>query len=588
MGKIRIDLTNKEFDNWIALKYTEKGKWLCRCKLCNTEREISGYFLNKGQIPKCSCETGRSSKGLIDLTDMEFGEWKVLEYAGDKKWVCQCSCGTKQIIPGCDLRNKKTTKCKNHISNSMVDKTFGEWKVNKILENGMCECTCSCGVTKQVSINSILTGASKSCGHDTTKLIEITDQTFGYLKVIERLDSLGNYKCLCTACNNYYITTGYRLRHGLVKSCGCMSNEIRKETCKIKYGVSYSSQINTCRTADELEYINNNEKLESLIDRIKQETGTVTIYDLTLYLNIDRGSVYSLLQRRELLDKVDLYDNTSHYERQLIHLFGGTSHNREILDGQEIDIWCENKQLGIEFNGNYWHSEEHKDYNYHKNKTILALEKNIRLIHIFEYEWNNEVYRSKLISYINSIIHEEQNKILNARKCSIVKVDKNTSDTFLNSNHLQGSSNSQIQLGLQYENEIVGIMTFGKPRFNNKFEYELIRLAFKSGVIINGGSEKLFKYFIVNYNPQSIVSYCNMSKFTGKVYEKLGFREDGWTDPGYVWWKGTEILNRYNTQKEKLVKQGLGEITESESEIMYRLGYKRIYDSGNKRFVWEA
>lgn len=54
----------------------------------------------------------------------------------------------------------------------------------------------------------------------------------------------------------------------------------------------------------------------------------------------------------------------------------------------ELDIYIPEKNLAIEFNGNYWHSiEVLKDKNYHLKKTNLCKEKGIRLIHIFEYEW---------------------------------------------------------------------------------------------------------------------------------------------------------------------------------------------------------
>lgn len=47
--------------------------------------------------------------------------------------------------------------------------------------------------------------------------------------------------------------------------------------------------------------------------------------------------------------------------------------NREILGGREIDIWIPSYSLGIEFNGNRFHSSAmDKDRNCHLNKTILA------------------------------------------------------------------------------------------------------------------------------------------------------------------------------------------------------------------------
>lgn len=48
---------------------------------------------------------------------------------------------------------------------------------------------------------------------------------------------------------------------------------------------------------------------------------------------------------------------------------------RSILDGYEIDVYVPRHKLGIELNGLYWHSEEHKDKDLHINKANLAEKK---------------------------------------------------------------------------------------------------------------------------------------------------------------------------------------------------------------------
>lgn len=61
-------------------------------------------------------------------------------------------------------------------------------------------------------------------------------------------------------------------------------------------------------------------------------------------------------------------------------------HDRNVLNGQELDFYIPSKKLAIEFNGNYWHSDLKKEKKYHFNKSKLADSKGIRLIHIWEYE----------------------------------------------------------------------------------------------------------------------------------------------------------------------------------------------------------
>ena len=49
-------------------------------------------------------------------------------------------------------------------------------------------------------------------------------------------------------------------------------------------------------------------------------------------------------------------------------------------------------------------------------------------------------------------------------------------------------------------------MTFSKPRFNNQYDYELIRFCSLKGFNVIGGASKLWKYFLKKYNPKSVIS----------------------------------------------------------------------------------
>ena len=164
---------------------------------------------------------------------------------------------------------------------------------------------------------------------------------------------------------------------------------------------------------------------------------------------------------------------------------------------------------------------------------------------------------------------------------------------FLEKYHLQGYIAATINLGLEYNGELVGVMTFGKPRFIVGFDYEVLRLAFKNGAVVVGGAEKLFSYFIEKTKANTVISYVDISKFTGEVYNRLGFeisKREPITQPNYVWIKpgGTRpsVLSRYKTTKEKLVQAGLDRFGNTEDEIMENLGYYKLYNCGNIRYEW--
>lgn len=68
----------------------------------------------------------------------------------------------------------------------------------------------------------------------------------------------------------------------------------------------------------------------------------------------------------------------------------------------ELDIYLHNVKVAIEFNGTYWHSNLFKDKYYHQTKTKLCKEKNIILIHIFEFDWIKD--KNKCLENIKDII----------------------------------------------------------------------------------------------------------------------------------------------------------------------------------------
>ena len=301
------------------------------------------------------------------------------------------------------------------------------------------------------------------------------------------------------------------------------------------------------------------------------------------YFGINRSNMNKLIRKYNV--RYLLKNNFTEIETFLIEYlqnnFELEVNNRKYLDGKEIDIFIPKLNIGIEINGNYWHCEYGKDKNYHQNKSLLAQEKGIFIYHIFEYEWNTK--REQIINQLNNLLGINQEKIY-ARKCIIKEVSNKEKKLFLEKNHLQGNDSSSIKLGLFYNDELVSIMTFVKPRFNKKYEWELSRFCSLNNCNVIGGASKLFKYFVDNYNPTSIISYSNIAHTRGKLYGLLGFELKEISEPNYVWYRSKTILTRYQCQKHKLLKQGYE--GNSEIEIMHNRGYYRIYDCGNKVWVW--
>ena len=217
---------------------------------------------------------------------------------------------------------------------------------------------------------------------------------------------------------------------------------------------------------------------------------------------------------------------------------------------------------------------------YHVNKSKLALSHGFKCIHIFDWEdWN------KIVSllYFNTKVY--------ARQCKIAEVSKSDTDKFLDDNHLQGTCKGQIFCyGLFFNNELVEIMTFGKPRYNSKYQFELLRLCTKSGYIVPGGASKLFKYFVEKENPKSVISYCDRSKFSGSVYEKIGMSHIRDTEPNKVWSKGkVRITDNLLRQRgfDQLFNTNFGKGTSNE-QLMIEHGWLPVYDCGQRVYEWRS
>jgi hypothetical protein len=257
------------------------------------------------------------------------------------------------------------------------------------------------------------------------------------------------------------------------------------------------------------------------------------------------------------------------------------------INRKEIDIYLPDLKIGFEFNGLKWHSEVYLENEYHLKKTKLCLDNNIRLIHIFEDDFD---YKLDIIKSIIKNVLNHSTRVY-ARNTLIKQVtDKNIIKDFLDKNHLQGFVNTNINYGLYYDDELVSLMTFMKTRkvinkSTKECEYELVRFCNKIGLTIVGGASKLFNKFLKEYNPKSVLSYCDISWANGNIYKKLGFKLVGTTKPNYYYIINGKKENRINYQKHKLVKKGYDKNL-TEVEIMSKLGYYRIFNCGNQKYLY--
>jgi len=227
--------------------------------------------------------------------------------------------------------------------------------------------------------------------------------------------------------------------------------------------------------------------------------------------------------------------------------------------------------------GNHWHSSGVAE-DYHIAKTNVAIANGYRCIHIFD--WDD---LSKVIQLLTP------KKALYARKCEIRPISNKAAVEFERKNHLQNECRGQsVRIGLFYDDVLVQLMTFGKPRYNKKYQWELLRLCTQSDLYIVGGAERLFTYFIKHHSPESIISYCDIAKFTGDVYLRLGFTLHNITKPNKIWSKRKQMItnNLLNARGyDQLFGTNYGKGT-SNTQLMVDNGWYPVYDCGQAVYSW--
>lgn len=265
--------------------------------------------------------------------------------------------------------------------------------------------------------------------------------------------------------------------------------------------------------------------------------------------------------------------------------------DRSLLgDGREIDILIPEKKLAIEYNGVWshlyrpWELKESliKGANYHRSKALKCRERGFKLFMIWSDDWKikNDIIKSMIMTKMG-IISEK----VYARKCTVREIERNDGKIFLEHNHLQGKDSAIFYIGLFDGDDLVSVMSFGRSRYNKKYDWELSRFSVRKNLSVIGGFSKLLSYFMKR-NAGSIISYADFDHSHGEVYLKNGFTKIAENKASY-WYvkKNSEIMeHRFKYRKDKISNDG---DNRTEWEIMQSMGYNKIFDCGTIAFAIE-
>ena len=271
----------------------------------------------------------------------------------------------------------------------------------------------------------------------------------------------------------------------------------------------------------------------------------------------------------------------------------GIGYEREFfVCGKPFDFKIAGSDVLIELDPWIWHNATFHPFckdgslscmkpSYHSQKSALAVKGGYRCIHVFDWDdWG------KIVGLVKPPVER-----IGARECSIYSADKRFDEvnSFLEDFHIQGRTKSlSCAYYLSHEGRMVSAMTFGKPRYNKRFDWELLRYCVAPGVSISGGAARMLSHFREEH-PGSIVSYCDRSKFDGGIYRSLGFELESKGKPTAHWYNpktGRHITDSLLLRRgaDQLLGTSHGKGTDNR-EIMVDEGFVEIYDCGQSRWA---
>lgn len=534
----------------------------------------------------------------LDLTGQKFGHLEPLYISGKTKhgkilWRCKCDCGNVIDVVSSNLVSLNSTSCgctRHEFSGEdLTDRVFGKWRVLSHIKESMWLCECECGTRRGVSSKNLKNGLSKSCGcthNNMNPYKNLLGKKFTRLTVIA-YQGKSIWKCRCD-CGKETLVKTEKLTSGHTKSCGCARiKEIGERA--IQTGCDLTGSVFGSLTV--IRPTLKRTKGREIIWECKCECGNLRYASITW---LKRGIVTSCGCKN-----IAVVGSKGENEiKDFINQFVPTEKAKKILDGKEIDIFIPSFSLGIEYNGSLYHASKNsifddKHYLYHRDKFLLAKERGIHLISIFDVDWENN--KEKIKMYLSSILSPQ--KRLMARKCKVCKIDEKIACDFVDKYHIQGSNNimMKINYGLYYEDELYAVMSFGKLRLSKTQvgQFELHRYCVKNGYTIVGGANKLLRAFENEYKPNYILSYSDNDYFMGGIYERLGFTNKGQCRPRYYW-----FLNGLEFRRERCMLKNLRQTypdllqeaydvgaSNKEDYVMTNLGACKVYRSGNTK--WE-
>lgn len=257
---------------------------------------------------------------------------------------------------------------------------------------------------------------------------------------------------------------------------------------------------------------------------------------------------------------------------------------RDVISPYELDIYIPEKNIAIEYNGVYWHSEARReDKNYHYKKWKMCKDNGVQLITVWEDEWRDK--REIVTSMLAHKLGVSQDKKVYARTTAVQRLESSVARQFLDTYHIQGHSSGGVYFGLySSDNTLVAVSAWRR----SKGMLYLDRYA--TACVVVGGMGKLLAQgvqFAREHECTHIVTFADHCVSDGGLYEILGFTADKEVTPDYKYLvdgcrkhKFNYRIKKFRNDPELIYREGLTEL-----ELAELNGMDRIWDCGKTRYI---
>lgn len=251
-------------------------------------------------------------------------------------------------------------------------------------------------------------------------------------------------------------------------------------------------------------------------------------------LNLSPHSIYKFLTK--------FTDNIIVNDRQQIAPF-------------EIDFYLPDFNIGIEFNDVHthrtlWREQLEKNGNlvskpvrYHLNKFQLCKEQGIRLIQIWDTEWQDNRLQPILRSVIRNALGANAYKIY-ARNCELVESNSTECNPFFLANHIQGRAKGKGYFALKHKGKIVGAICYTENQriLTNSNDITISRMCFAKNTTVVGGASRLLSA-VARKTKCDAIEYLVLNDY----FDGISFETTGWKKIN------TNIMVRYYDRESKKI-----------------------------------